>query len=186
MGEHTGAVLGGLIVTKIYQATMRRAAIPKSDRRPFFLYLDEFQKYIATNIENFLSETRKYGTSVTLAHQYLAQIPDSARHAIFGNVGTFFFFRLGYSDARHAQNELGRWTAEDIVNLSTDEHEALFRPVKGAAHTLKIGTLPPPKRENDLTNEILGRQSLYARPHPRSTERDEGIRPGVFPPSESG
>lgn len=184
MGEHTGAVLGGLIVTKIYQSAMRRAEVVESKRRPFYVYVDEFTRYIATRIDAILSETRKYGVSLTLANQFLSQISDDDRKAIFGNVGTMVLFQLGYDDAKYLAHQTGRWEVDHILNLSIEDHEALVRPVKGAAHTWKMRTLPPPQPVDNVADEILSRQPKHDKGKPRHTaeSEDDEVRPGVLPP----
>jgi len=143
MGEQTGAVLGGLIVTKFYQSAMRRAEIAEAERSPFYLYIDEFQRFIASPLGSMLSETRKYGLSLTLAHQFLGQIPDETRKAIFGNVGTMAFFQMGYDDAKYLAHQLGSYSVESLLDLSMENHEAIVRPATGAARSYKIRTLAP-------------------------------------------
>jgi len=173
MGEHTGAVLGGLIVTKFYQSAMRRADIPASERKAFYLYIDEFQSFIASPLGPILSETRKYGLSLTLAHQFLGQIPEDTRKAIFGNVGTMVFFQIGYDDAKYLAHQLGSYSVDSLLNLSMENHEAIVRPSTGAAKSYKIRTLlgeersvgevelplPPPPVTDSHKRRVHGRDA---------------------------
>jgi hypothetical protein len=182
MGEHTGAVLGGLIITKLYQNAMRRAEMAESQRRPFYIYVDEFQSFVATNIDAILSETRKYGISLTLAHQYLSQIAEAPRKAIFGNVGTMIFFQLGYDDAKYLAHQLGPFEVEHILNLSIDDHQALVRPARGAAHTYKIRTNPPSKAPQDLSSTVLSKTPHHAaKEQTAGVDADEDVTPGHLP-----
>src|SRR5680860_297296 len=92
IGEDNSALLGGMIITKIQLATMERVRIPESERRDFYLYVDEFQNFATDSFANILSEARKYRLNLTVAHQYTAQLENKdgskVRDAVFGNVGT--------------------------------------------------------------------------------------------------
>ena len=99
IGESNAHLLGALLVTGIANAALARADAAPKDRRPFFLYCDEFQSFATESFGLILSEARKYGLSLTLAHQYLGQLPESLRQAVMGNTGTVISFRLGAEDA---------------------------------------------------------------------------------------
>jgi hypothetical protein len=99
LGEDSASILGGLLVTAISLAGLSRADLPEHDRRPFFLYLDEFQNVTTLAMAEMLSELRKYGVGLVMAHQYLAQIDPAIRHAVLGNAGTILCFRVGPEDA---------------------------------------------------------------------------------------
>ena len=101
LGSDVCSLLGALIVSRIGLAGLARADTPEADRRPFFLYLDEFQNFTTLSVATMLSELRKYRVGLILAHQYLAQVEEETREAILGNVGTMIAFRLGPSDATH-------------------------------------------------------------------------------------
>ncbi len=104
LGEGNSALLGAFIVAHLQQAALSRADSHK--REPFFLYLDEFQNYTTDNIKDILTESRKYGLSLILAHQYLEQIPVDLRGAVLNTVGTLVCFRLGYQDGSTLAREL--------------------------------------------------------------------------------
>ena len=100
IGEDNAAILGAFIVTKVQLAAMSRSDIPDvMDRRPFYLYVDEFQNFATDSFAVILSEARKYGLNLTVANQYVAQMTDTVRDAVFGNVGTTISFRVSADDA---------------------------------------------------------------------------------------
>lgn len=100
IGEDNAGILGAFLVTKIQLAAMSRSDIPDvANRRPFYLYVDEFQNFATDSFAVILSEARKYGLNLTVANQYIAQMTDSVREAVFGNVGTTISFRVAPEDA---------------------------------------------------------------------------------------
>lgn len=104
IGEGNSALLGALIVAQIQKAALSRADTYR--RQPFYLYLDEFQNYTTDNIQDILSESRKYALSLTLANQYLDQLSGSLRSAVLNTSGTIVSFRVGYQDAAHLVKEI--------------------------------------------------------------------------------
>ena len=100
IGEDNAAILGSFLVTKIQLAAMSRSDIPDvRDRRPFYLYVDEFQNFATDSFATILSEARKYGLNLTVANQYISQMSETVRDAVFGNVGTIISFRVSADDA---------------------------------------------------------------------------------------
>ncbi len=100
IGEDNAGILGAFLVTKIQLAAMSRSDIPDiEDRRPFYLYVDEFQNFATDSFATILSEARKYGLNLTVANQYISQMTESVRNAVFGNVGTMICFRVSADDA---------------------------------------------------------------------------------------
>jgi type IV secretion system coupling TraD/TrwB family protein len=99
IGEDSSSLLGGLLVTSLGLAAFSRANINEAKRRPFFVYIDEFQNFTTLALANMLSELRKFGVGAVLAHQYLHQLDPDIRHAVLGNAGTIISFRLGAEDA---------------------------------------------------------------------------------------
>lgn len=100
IGEDNAGILGAFIVTKVQLAAMSRSDIPDvMERRPFYLYVDEFQNFATDSFATILSEARKYGLNLTVANQYVAQMTDTVRDAVFGNVGTTISFRVSADDA---------------------------------------------------------------------------------------
>ncbi len=98
MGEDNAAIMGALMVTKIQLAAMSRANVHINDRRPFYLYVDEFQNFATDSFAVILSEARKYGLNLTVANQYISQMPPEVKDAVFGNVGSMMVLRVGAED----------------------------------------------------------------------------------------
>ena len=118
IGEDSAALLGGLLVTSLGLAAYSRADIPENERRPFFIYVDEFQNFTTLAIANMLSELRKFGVGMVLAHQYLHQLEPDIRHAVLGNAGTLVSFRIGPEDAHFIAREFEPYFDHlDLMNL---------------------------------------------------------------------
>jgi hypothetical protein len=118
LGEDSSSLLGALLLSHIELATLSRADAPESKRRPFYLYVDEFQNFATTSFAGMLSEARKYGLSLTLSHQTLGQLDGLMRGAIFGNVGTLVCFQMGTEDAEYLEKEFEpTFRREDLANL---------------------------------------------------------------------
>ncbi len=118
IGEDNSALLGAMMITKIQLAVMSRVDIPEKERRDFYLYIDEFQNFTTESFANILSEARKYRLNLIMAHQYIEQLGDTVKAAVFGNVGTLVVFRVGAIDAEELVKEFSpTFIEEDIVNL---------------------------------------------------------------------
>ena len=118
IGEDTAALLGAMLVTKIGLAALSRAELAETDRRDFYLYVDEFPSFTTTAFASMLAEMRKYRVGLVLAHQYMSQLDDVVRDAILGNVGTMISFRIGLSDALLLEKEFyPEFHASDLVAL---------------------------------------------------------------------
>jgi hypothetical protein len=122
LGEENSSFLGSIFLTKIKQAGMERAAIPEQDRTDFYLYVDEFQNVVTQTFENILSEARKYGLNLTVAHQYVGQIIPKVYQAVLGNVGSVITFRVGGEDAVKLKPEFAPiFDVKDMINLAVAE-----------------------------------------------------------------
>jgi len=118
IGEDNADLLGALLVSRIQFFALQRAKIPSQERRPFYLYVDEFQNFATGSFESILSESRKYGLGLYLTHQYTAQLPEDLLKAVLGNVGTIIAFALGTPDAKALQGEFAPYfTDTDIISL---------------------------------------------------------------------
>ena len=121
VGEANANLLGSMLITKIYLGAMSRADTPERELRilpNFYLYVDEFQSFANESFADILSEARKYKLNLTIAHQYIEQMSDEVRAAVFGNVGTMITFRVGALDAEVLEKEFApQFTAQDLVNL---------------------------------------------------------------------
>jgi len=118
IGEDSAHILGGLIVSTLGLAAFSRAEAAAEQRRPFFVYLDEFQSFTTLSLINMMSELRKYGVGLILAHQHLHQLSDDVRHAVLGNAGTLIAFRVGPEDASVLAKEFQPvFEVVDLLNL---------------------------------------------------------------------
>ncbi len=122
LGEENSSFLGSIFLTKIKQAGMERAAIPEKDRKDFYIYVDEFQNVVTQTFENILSEARKYGLNLTMAHQYVGQIISKVHQAVLGNCGSIITFRIGGEDAVKMKPEFSPlFDVKDMINLAVTE-----------------------------------------------------------------
>jgi hypothetical protein len=156
MGEDNAGILGAMIVTKIQLAAMGRADMPMSERRPFYLYVDEFQNFATDSFATILSEARKYGLNLTVANQYISQMSEEVRSAVFGNVGTIICFRISPDDAPFLQKYFEpQFEAGDLIQ----QHSRFFvttmmiHDEKAPAFSAKTLNLPLPP--DDLTSRII-------------------------------
>ena len=118
IGEDSSALLGAMMVTKIQLAAMERVDIPEEERKDFYLYVDEFQNFATESFADILSEARKYRLNLIIAHQYITQMEEEVRDAVFGNVGTIVAFRVGAVDAEFLEKEFEPAVMmNDLVNL---------------------------------------------------------------------
>ncbi|MCX6565123.1 MAG: type IV secretion system DNA-binding domain-containing protein [Candidatus Aminicenantes bacterium] len=118
IGEDNCSLLGALIVTKIQLAALSRTDQPEEQRKPFYFYVDEIHNFITLSFADILSESRKYGLNLILAHQYIEQLDERIRAAIFGNVGTIISFRIGAEDAKYLAQEFSPvFNEEDLIKL---------------------------------------------------------------------
>src|SRR5207302_5161289 len=106
-GDDAATLLGALLATSLQLAAMSRADVLDDKRRDFALYIDEFQNFATDSFATILSEARKYRLSLTLANQYLAQMPEQTLAAVFGNVGTLITFQVGAQDSEILAQQLG-------------------------------------------------------------------------------
>ncbi len=170
VGEGNANLLGAMLVTKIYLAAMSRAdADPKElNKLPnFYLYVDEFQSFANKSFADILSEARKYKLSLNITHQYIEQMAEEVRAAVFGNVGTMITFRVGSYDAEVLEKEFAPvFTMEDIVNLGFVQIYLKLMIDGVASQPFSATTLPPfPRPEisfRDKTMEMSRR--TYAQP----------------------
>lgn len=145
IGEDNAALMGSMMITKVQLAAMSRADMPADQRSSCFLYVDEFQNFATESFAVILSEARKYSLGLTLAHQFINQMPEEVRDAVFGNVGTMIAFRVGAADAEYLEKELAPvFDATDLVNLEK-YHIYIKLLVDGlASAAFSAITLPPP------------------------------------------
>jgi hypothetical protein len=147
VGEDSANLLGSMLITKIYLAAMSRADLRETELNKlpnFYLYVDEFQSFANESFADILSEARKYKLNLTIAHQYIEQMSDEVRAAVFGNVGTMVSFRVGAIDAEYLEKEfVPAFTAEDLVNLGAFKMYLKLMIDGMASAPFSAGGLPP-------------------------------------------
>jgi hypothetical protein len=161
IGEENSALLGGMLITRLYTNAMQRVKIPEKDRRDFYLYVDEFQNFATTTFVKILSEARKYGLNLIVAHQYIDQLLPEVSGAIFGNVGTMLNYVVGPRDASVLEKEYKpQLTAEDLVNL--EKHHYVNKiTIDGSQSAPFTGiALPPSWAEQGLKAQIIQHSRL--------------------------
>ncbi|MEX1995505.1 MAG: type IV secretory system conjugative DNA transfer family protein, partial [Candidatus Saccharimonadales bacterium] len=156
MGEDNAGILGAMMVTKIQLAAMGRADLPENQRRQFYLYVDEFQNFATDSFATILSEARKYALNLTVANQYISQMGEPVRDAVFGNVGTIMSFRVSPDDAPFLQKYFEpQFESTDLIQ----QHSRFFiitmmiNGEKAPAFSAKTLNLPPTPA--DHTNRII-------------------------------
>ena len=167
IGEDNAGILGAFIVTKVQLAAMSRSDIPNvEDRRPFYLYVDEFQNFATESFAVILSEARKYGLNLTVANQYIAQMTDEVRDAVFGNVGTTISFRVSADDAPVLVKQFEPTFEEgDLVQMN-NRNFIISMIIDGEkVPAFSATTLSIPKTPDDNFDAIVeSSRNLYSRP----------------------
>lgn len=152
IGEDNAGILGSFLVTKIQLAAMSRSDIADiRDRRPFYLYVDEFQNFATDSFATILSEARKYGLNLTVANQYISQMSETVRGAVFGNVGTMISFRVSAEDAAIlAQQFQPQFEANDLLQMHNRNFviNMVINGEKAPAFSATTLNLPPPQADN--------------------------------------
>ena len=156
LGEDNAALLGAMLITKFQLSSMHRVDVAKEQRVPFYLYVDEFQNFATDSFIKILSEARKFGLALTLANQYMAQIPEHVQKAILGNAGTLISFSVGAEDAQVIYKEFAEvFEHNDLINLQNFQI-ALKLMIDG--HTSRpflATTLPLPASKNQNRPKVL-------------------------------
>lgn len=137
---------------------MSRVGVPEERRQDFHLAIDEFQNFTTDSFASILSEARKYRLSLTLSHQYIAQLPPAICAAVFGNVGTLVSFRVGEQDAAVLKREFGyTYPAEHFTGLSN--HETCVKLIHNGRHLEPFTgrTTPPDVKRTGRREKIVGR-----------------------------
>ena len=157
IGEDNAGILGSFLVTKIQLAAMSRSDIPKiEDRRPFYLYVDEFQNFATDSFATILSEARKYALNLTVANQYVSQMQDTVRDAVFGNVGTMISFRVSADDAPILGKQFEpNFEPNDLLQMHNRNFiiNMVIKGEKSPAFSASTLTLPP--SQTNFTQQII-------------------------------
>jgi hypothetical protein len=175
IGEDNARLLGALLTTSLQLAAMSRVDIKEEDRVDFYLYVDEFQNYATESFAAILSEARKYRLNLTLAHQFIGQLPEPIYQAVFGNVGTVIAFQVGPEDADLLSKEFSEiFSPDDLMNLPK-YHIYLRLLIDGSvskafsAATLPPQTLSPTERHSETLIRVS--REHYAAPQKKVEER---------------
>jgi hypothetical protein len=162
LGHDKANLLGSLLTTQFQLAAMARANRPETERRDFYLFIDEFQNFSTEAFVAILAEARKYRLCLTLSHQYIDQLSLPVRQAVFGNVGTLITFRIGNNDAEVLQKEFGNTiSASAIADL--DAYEVIVKMLEDGTNPdpFRARTIPP------LVNRVGRKHKLIARSRER-------------------
>ncbi len=167
LGELNSSLLGLILVGKLLLAALSRTDAAEEDRPDFYLYLDEFQNFATPSIATILSEARKYRLDLTLAHQFVGQLTDEIKGAVFGNVGSIASFRVGVEDAEVLEHQFApTFAASDLINL--DNGNVYARLMAGGKTTapFSFSITYPPKAGDPRTAEQIRQWSsaTYGRP----------------------
>ncbi len=170
LGDDVSSLLGSFLVTAMQLAAMSRADVPESERRDFFLYIDEFHNFATESFATILSEARKYRLALILANQYLAQLDEQTLAAVWGNCGSLISFQVGASDAEPlALQFAGDLTPQDLLRLP--RYQAYIRLlIEGTpSRPFSMRTLPPASAIDQERSAIIRRVSRqrYGRPAPQ-------------------
>lgn len=118
IGEENSQFLGLILVPRILMAAMSRQNVAEENRKPFYIYVDEFQNFATPDFAQILSEARKFGLALTVANQFIGQMEEEVKNAIFGNVGSLIAFRVGVTDASYLEHEFQPTFSEtDLINV---------------------------------------------------------------------
>ena len=182
LGEDNSGILGSFLVTKIQLAAMSRSDIPNiDDRRPFYLYVDEFQNFATDSFATILSEARKYGLNLTVANQYISQMSETVRGAVFGNVGTMICFRVSADDAPILVKQFEpQFEANDLLQMHNRNFviNMVIGGEKTPAFSARTLQLPPAQTDNSAAIISYTREK-YSKTR---TEVEQAINDIIMPP----
>lgn len=179
IGETNANLLGSMLITRIYLSAMSRADLPLHAMKSmpnFYFYVDEFQSFANEAFANILSEARKYKLNLTIAHQYIEQMEEEVRNAVFGNVGTTVAFRVGPFDAEVLETVFSpEFLATDIVNLGFAQVYLTLMIDGIGSRPFSAVTLPPiPQSKISYKDMVIAEsRKQYAKPR---AEIEENIR----------
>ncbi len=165
-GEVNSSLLGLILVSKMQMAAMKRSRIPEEQRTDFYLYVDEFQNFTTDSIATILSEARKYKLNLIIAHQYVPQLTDQIKNAVFGNVGTIGVYRVGAEDAEFLEKQFEPgFSRFDLVNLDNFTLITKMMINNKTSTPFKVDVLPPSPGKPEIVEAIKKISKLkYGRP----------------------
>jgi hypothetical protein len=150
LGEENSNFLGLILVPRILMAAMSRQDVPEEQRRDFYLYVDEFQNFATPDFAQILSEARKYRLNLTVANQFIGQVEEEVKNAVFGNVGTIISFRVGVTDANYLAHEYTPTFSEDDL-LNIERFHVYIKTI--------VNNEPVPPFSADLTKDMAKQEA---------------------------
>jgi hypothetical protein len=173
IGEDNSSLLGAMFITKFQIDAMSRANIPHDERKDFYLYVDEFQNFATDSFATILSEARKYKLNLTMANQYIDQMGDSVKSAVFGNVGSIVSYQVGADDADvFARQFSAQVEPDDILNLP--KHKAYIRlMIDGISSQVFSADMLPPPQQNHL--ELAKKETIIKLSRERYAKKREFV-----------
>lgn len=161
LGEDSAALLGAMIITKFQIAAMNRVSIKEEDRKDFFLYVDEFQNFATESFAKILSEARKYRLCLTMANQFLSQVPEDIRNAILGNVGSLVTFLVSAQDAPILSREFSDIYKEPEFTSLANFQILMRLLIDGhASRPFFANTLPLPRSKTERRDKVVEQSRL--------------------------
>ncbi len=187
IGEMNAYLLGLVIVGKILISSLSRTDIPQEERKDFYLYIDEFQNFTTDSISTILSEARKYRLVLSMAHQFLGQLPEEIQKSVFGNVGTIASFRIGPEDAEFIAKQFTPvFDEQDLINI--DNYNAYIKlMINGTiSQGFNMATYPPIEGNPEMAENIKQLSMLKYGKDREIVERDIMERSEIKPVSLTG
>lgn len=176
LGDINSSLIGLILVGKILMAALSRVDQPTQSLNPFYLYIDEFQNITTDSIATILSEARKYKLSLNIAHQFIGQLTDSIKNAVFGNVGTMAVFRVGADDAQYLEQQFSpRFTAGDIMNINNFNCYLKLLADGVPQEPFNMATFPAPNGNPDIIPDLKA-YSYFTYGKPRDLVEAEILR----------
>lgn len=176
IGDLNASLLGMIIVGKILMAALSRTDVPEDQRHDFYLHIDEFQNFTTESIATILSEARKYRLALTIAHQFVGQLKDTIKNAVFGNVGSMLAFRVGAEDAEFLAKQFEPvFSASDIVNLDNFNVYAKLMVRNQVSRPFSLVTIPSPAPDYTAAEKIK-EYSMLKYGQPREEVEKEIVR----------
>ena len=160
LGDINANLIGLILVGKILMAALSRVDSLGKDMAPFYLYIDEFQNITTDSIATILSEARKYKLSLTIAHQFIAQLQDEIRDAVFGNVGTVCSFRVGQDDAEYLEKQYQpTFTSKDLASI--DNYNGYIKTLVNGVPVDPFDFKLMPPRDGDMTQVQTAQEASF-------------------------
>ena len=173
LGDINSHLLGLIIVGKLLIAALSRGEILQKDRKDFYLYIDEFQNVTTKSIATILSEARKYRLNLTVAHQFIGQLDDEIKKAVFGNVGSLAAFRIGVEDAEFIQEQFAPvFDTHDLINI--DNYNAYVKLLINGqtSRPFNIRTFPVPEGDKAVAEAVKELSNIkYGKPREEVEEQ---------------